>query len=139
MRETEAFLDSMNLISQSPRLILVAGPYRSGTGDDPVRLAHNLAVLETAALQLWQAGHLPVIGEWLALPLIRTAGGRHIADSIHQVFLYPVAERLLSRCDAVLRLPGESRGADQDVRLARERGLPVYFSLEEVLSEGKLA
>jgi hypothetical protein len=139
MRENSAFLEPMNQNPQPPRLILVAGPYRSGTGDDPVRMAQNLAVLETAALQLWQAGHLPVIGEWLALPLIRTAGGRHIADAVHQAFLYPVAERLLSRCDAVLRLPGESRGADQDVRLARERGLPVYFSLEEVPNEARSA
>jgi len=139
MRENNAFLEPMNHNPQSTRLILVAGPYRSGTGDDPVRMAQNLAVLEAAALQLWQAGHLPVIGEWLALPLIRTAGGRHIADAAHQAFLYPVAERLLSRCDAVLRLPGESRGADQDVRLARERGLPVYFSLEELLNEARSA
>jgi hypothetical protein len=46
--------------------------------------------------------------------------------------MYPTAERLLQKCDAVLRLPGESRGADQDVAIARERNLPVYFSLDEV-------
>lgn len=32
--------------------------------------------------------------------------------------------RLLDHCDAVLRLPGESTGADQDVALAQQRGLP---------------
>jgi hypothetical protein len=38
----------------------------------------------------------------------------------------------MPHCDAVLRVPGESAGADQDGRLARERGLPVYFSVEGV-------
>jgi hypothetical protein len=55
-----------------------------------------------------------------------------IGDEIFESLAYPVAERLLARCDAVLRLPGESRGADQDVALARKRNLPVYRSVEEV-------
>jgi hypothetical protein len=29
-------------------------------------------------------------------------------------------------------LPGESTGADQDVALARERGIPVYHRLEDI-------
>ena len=115
-----------------PLLILIAGPYRSGTNDDPARLAANLRALEAAALPLWRAGHLPLIGEWVALPIIAQAGGTHVADAVHQDFLYPVARRLMARCDAVLRLPGESKGADEDVRLARERGLPVYHHVDEV-------
>ena len=47
---------------------------------------------------------------------------------VQEEFLYPVAARLLTRCDAVLRIPGESKGADQGVRIARERGLPVFRS-----------
>lgn len=46
--------------------------------------------------------------------------------------MYPTAERLLEHCDAVLRLPGESTGADQDVAIAKERGLPVYHRLDDV-------
>jgi hypothetical protein len=46
--------------------------------------------------------------------------------------MYPTAERLLQRCDAVLRLAGESRGADQDVAIARDRGIPVYYRLDEI-------
>jgi hypothetical protein len=46
--------------------------------------------------------------------------------------MYPTADRLLQHCDAVLRLPGASKGADQDVAIARERGLPVYERLEDV-------
>ena len=115
-----------------PLIILIAGPYRSGSGDDPARLADNLRALEAYALPLWRAGHLPMIGECVALPLVHQAGGTHIADAAHAEYLYPVARRLIARCDAVLRVPGESKGADQDVRLARERGLPVYFHPDEV-------
>lgn len=46
--------------------------------------------------------------------------------------MYPTAERLLEHCDAVLRLPGESKGADQDVAIAQRRGLPVYYRAEEI-------
>ena len=35
-------------------------------------------------------------------------------------------------CEAVVRLPGESAGADREVVFARQRGIPVW-SLEEVL------
>lgn len=113
-------------------MILLAGPYRSGTGDDPLKMAANLAALEAVALTLWQRGHLPVIGEWLALPLIRRAGSTTVGDPIWQALGYPVADRLLEHCDAVLRLPGESKGADGDVALARSRGLPVYTDLSQI-------
>ena len=51
-------------------MILIAGPYRSGTGDDPELMAANLRSLESVALPLYRAGHLPLIGEWIALPLL---------------------------------------------------------------------
>lgn len=35
-------------------------------------------------------------------------------------------------CDCVLRLPGESSGADGEVALAEDLGIPVYYSLEEL-------
>jgi hypothetical protein len=119
-------------MNQKPLIVLIAGPYRSGTNDDPALIAANLKKLESYALPLYRAGHIPLIGEWVALPIIRDAGGTQIGDAIHQQFLYPVASRLLERCDAVLRVPGESTGADQDVRLAQERGLSVYHSIEEI-------
>ncbi|BAL90822.1 hypothetical protein AMIS_56020 [Actinoplanes missouriensis 431] len=108
-------------------MILIAGPYRSGTGDDPELMAANLARLEEAAWPIFQAGHVPMIGEWVALPVLRGAGPER-ADEI----FYPTARRLLQHCDAVLRLPGESTGADQDVKIAQERGIPVYYDLAEI-------
>jgi len=112
--------------------VLIAGPYRSGTGDDPEKMAANLRRLEEASWPLFKAGHLPVIGEWVALPVWRAAGGERLGDERYDEVIYPTARRLLDRVDAVLRLPGASTGADQDVRLAEARGIPVFYTLEEV-------
>ncbi len=113
-------------------LILIAGPYRSGAGDDPSKMAANLKRLEEPSYALFKAGHVPMIGEWVALPVWHAAGGSHVGDDLYEEIFHPVAGRLLGLCDAVLRLPGESKGADNDVRIARERGIPVYYRLEDV-------
>ncbi len=118
--------------TQKPMMILIAGPYRSGTNDDPEKMAHNLAQLEQASWPLFLAGHVPMIGEWVALPVWRTAGGSRVGDALYDQILHPTAGRLIQLCDAVLRLDGQSKGADNDVRLARARGIPVYFSLQDV-------
>lgn len=113
-------------------MILIAGPYRSGTNDDPKLMEQNLRKLEDAALPLFRAGHLPVIGEWFALPLLKVADSKFPGDPAYNEILYPVAARIIKRCDAILRLKGESNGADEDVRLAKIMGLPVYYDLKEV-------
>lgn len=112
------------------QLILIAGPYRSGTGGDPARIASNLARLEAAALAVYQKGHVPVIGEWLALPLANAAGSQHVGDAISEAFLYPVAHRLIMQCDAIYRIPGASTGADKDIDVAQRAGLNVYYTLD---------
>jgi hypothetical protein len=117
-----------------PLTILVAGPYRSGTNDDPELMQQNLDRLETTALALFRAGHIPLIGEWLALPLLKTAGSKTPGDEIYQEISYPIAHRLITKCDAILRIAGESKGADNDVRLAHELGLMVYYQLEDIIS-----
>jgi hypothetical protein len=35
-------------------------------------------------------------------------------------------------CDAILRLPGESAGADEEVKLAKELGKPVFYSIVDL-------
>ena len=94
--------------------------------------AENRARLEAAALPIYERGHLPMLGEWLALPIIHAAGGQTPGDAVFHAYQNPVAERLLLRCDAVLRLPGASRGADMDVARARARGLPVVHHVDEL-------
>ncbi|GEO04988.1 hypothetical protein AAE02nite_26520 [Adhaeribacter aerolatus] len=115
-----------------PLLILVAGPYRSGTNDDPDLIGQNVALMEKMALEIYRAGHLPVLGEWFALPLIHTAGSTQIGDTIWNELFHPVAIRLISKCDAILRIGGPSGGADEMVRIGQEKGKRILFSLEEL-------
>jgi hypothetical protein len=107
-------------------MILVAGPYRSGTGDDPDRIAANMRAMNEVALALFRRGHLPVTGEALALPLIECAGSRAIGDEPFSELFHPVAHRLLERCDAVVRIGGPSVGADEMVATAQQLGKRVF-------------
>jgi hypothetical protein len=115
-----------------PMMILIAGPYRSGTNDNPELMARNLAHLESVSHEIFKAGHVPMIGEWVALPIWRRAGGKQVGDGLYEEIFHPTAGRLLQHCDAVLRLEGDSKGADNDVKIAKERGLPVYRRVEEI-------
>jgi hypothetical protein len=117
-------------------MILVAGPYRSGTGDDPTRIAENHRAIQRACLQLFRAGHLAVNGEDLALPLAELAGSRQVGDAAFDEVFHPMGRRLVARCDGVLRLPGASAGSDEMVALAEARGIPVWASVDEVPPAG---
>ncbi|MEU0228149.1 DUF4406 domain-containing protein [Streptomyces sp. NPDC006284] len=69
-------------MDDEPLLILTAGPCRSGTDGDPQAMAADPARLEAAARPVVAAGHLPVIGERLALPVLRSAGaGQDVATA----------------------------------------------------------
>ncbi|HGU9817657.1 DUF4406 domain-containing protein [Enterobacter chuandaensis] len=114
------------------QLILIAGPYRSGTDGIQARIDENLARLERAALAVYQRGHVPVIGEWLALPLAKAAGSTSVGDEIAESMLYPVAHRLIAKCDAIYRIAGASQGADMDIEVARKHGLTIYTTLESI-------
>ena len=113
-------------------MILVAGPYRSGTNDDPALIEANVAAMTAASLALFRLGHLPVMGEWFALPLIEAAGSTTIGDAAFDEIFHPVAERVLARCDGVLRIGGASAGADRMVEVAERLGKVVYRGLDEV-------
>jgi hypothetical protein len=113
-------------------LVLVAGPYRSGTGDDPQKLAANVRAMNEAALAVFRAGHLPVTGEALALPLIELAGSARVGDPAFAEIFHPIARRLVKRCDAVLRIGGASAGADEMVEIARAHGADVYRDVAEL-------
>lgn len=115
-----------------PLTILVAGPYRSGTNDDPQRIAANVRAMTDMALRLFRAGHLPVMGEWFALPLIEHAGSKGIGDEVFDEIFHPISRRLVEKCDACLRIGGPSKGADEMVALAKSFGKQVFFRYEEV-------
>lgn len=120
-------------MSKSNQLfILVAGPYRSNTGDDPGKIEQNLRVMAKAALHVFRFGHLPVLGESLALPLISEAGSQKIGDAVFDEIFHPISRMLVRRVDAVLRVGGPSKGADEMVDMARRTGKLVFENLSEI-------
>ena len=127
-----------NLIWRSiltkPMMILIAGPYRSGTNDDPEKMAANVQLMESFALPIFRLGHIPVLGEWFALPLLHLAGSKQVGDEAYEEIFHPIAERILEKCDAVLRIGGASQGADLMVEVAHRNGLQIYTKLEQIPS-----
>ncbi len=113
-------------------MILVAGPYRSGTNDDPALIKKNVQEMESYALPIFRAGHIPILGEWLALPLVELAGSMEIGDQAFNEIFHPIATRLLEKCDAVLRVGGPSAGADEMVRVGRSLGLKIYTTPADI-------
>jgi hypothetical protein len=118
--------------SHQPQMILVAGPYRSGTNDQPELIQKNVDFMSEIALKIYTLGHLPVLGEWFALPLIETAGGKELGDKVFTEIFHPVAVRLVDFCTAVLRVGGESTGADEMVKTGMDRGKIIYRDLSEI-------
>jgi hypothetical protein len=113
-------------------MILVAGPYRSGTNDDPKLIAANVRAMTQVALRLFRAGHLPVLGEWFALPLVELAGSKKIGDEIFNEIFHPISRTLVAKCDACLRIGGPSQGADEMVALSRSLGKRVYLQYADI-------
>jgi len=119
-------------MTNEPLMILVAGPYRSGTNDDPALIAANMRAMNEAALRLFRAGHLPITGEALAFPLLEVAGSKHIGDDVFNEIMHPIGRAVVVRCDACLRIGGPSQGADEMVSLAKAHGRRVFYQIEDV-------
>ncbi|MEO1290269.1 MAG: DUF4406 domain-containing protein [Chloroflexota bacterium] len=92
----------------------------------------NVELMESFALPIFRKGHIPLVGEWFALPLVELAGSKEVGDDAFNEIFHPIAERLLTKCDAVLRVGGASNGADMMVRIGEEHGLHIYHALEEI-------
>jgi hypothetical protein len=113
-------------------MILIAGPYRSGTNDDPALIKKNVETMESFALPIFRAGHIPILGEWLALPLVALGGSKELGDVVFNEVFHPIATRLLEKCDAVLRVGGPSAGADEMVRVGQRLGLKIYTTTAQI-------
>ncbi len=118
--------------SEKAMMILIAGPYRSGTNDDPKLIQQNVETMESFALPIFRAGHIPILGEWLALPLVRLGNSKKIGDDVFNEVFHPIATRLLEKCDAVLRVGGPSAGADEMMRVGQSLGLAIYTDPAEI-------
>jgi hypothetical protein len=128
-----------------PMLVLIAGPYRSGTDGDPDRIAANLRRLESAAWPIHAKGHIPMIGEWVALPVLRgvaeqpgtaDAGLRGVADQsgTAEASEGDVMDGVAEQSDGAYAPEGDVMYdvADRDVEIAKERGLPIYHDAADI-------
>lgn len=106
--------------------IMICGPYTSG-GVDAAKRGENLRALNDVAIELFRAGHVPIIGVNMALPMIEAAGIRYFDE-----IMMPLSMALAERCDACLRIRGESRGADEEVARFRSLRKPIYGRVEDV-------
>ena len=100
-------------------LVYIAGPY---TNPDPCQNTHRAVAMGNV---VWDAGFVPVIP--------------HLTHFWHTMTPKPYADWLeydlavMRRCDAVLRIPGASSGADAEVKDATARGIPVFDRLGDLL------
>ena len=107
-------------------LIMISGPYRSGS-DDPNVWKDNLRKLNECAYEVFKKGHVPVIGVNAALPIIEASGMEK-----YEEIMMPVSLGLAEKCDAVFRTSEPSKGADEEVNIFAKKKLPVYRSIEEI-------
>ncbi|MGI9485369.1 MAG: hypothetical protein ACR2RF_05700 [Geminicoccaceae bacterium] len=88
----------------------------------------NLQAMNDAALQLFRAGHQPIIGVNMALPIIKAA---------YEEIIMPLFLDLADRCDACLRVRGSSKGADDEIERFKARGQSVYRNVDEIPEVGR--
>lgn len=98
--------------------VYVAGPY---TGDEEANVGRAI----DAATVLLRAGLYPYVPH-----LSHYWEARH---AHHYEVWMDLDFGWVRRCDAVLRLPGPSAGADREVDLAMRLDLPVFYSVEAVV------
>jgi Domain of unknown function (DUF4406) len=99
--------------------IYVAGPYTKGDVAVNVRNAYE------AASRLADLGFAPFVPHathfW------------HILFPRPYEFWLDLDNQFLPCCEGLLRLPGESAGADKEVQLARSRGIPVFTEIGDLV------
>lgn len=115
--QTEAFRQPFVMQPAETRMILIVGA--------------NVRLMEWAALSLFRVGHIPVMEQWF-WPLV-TSDTPPVEGEFDEPG-GPAGERLLGRCDAILRVEGPAPDADALVSLARARGLRVYTSLDDAIA-----
>ncbi len=106
------------LILKRRTRVYVAGPYTQGD------VAINVRRAMLAASELMDHGYAPYVP--------------HLTHFEHMAFPRPYNDWLkqdnqfLPCCDALLRLPGDSTGADGEVEFAERLGIPVFKSIEDL-------
>ncbi len=105
-------------------IIGVAGPYSAATEEQ--RKA-NLDAMNNAAAKLLEKGHIPIIGMNAALPVLEKANIKDVYKATMEISL-----AVINACEGLLLLK-ESPGANKERDLILSKGLPVYYSIEEIV------
>lgn len=103
--------------------IYIAGPYTKGD------VAVNVRNAILAAEEVSKRGHVPFIPHL-------THFWHLVSPHEYQFWLHQDIH-WLKACDAVLRLPGESSGADKEVDIAIKLGMPVYYTIDDIPAEAE--
>jgi hypothetical protein len=106
-------------------IIGVAGPYSADTAE---QRQLNLDNMNKVAARLLELGHVPIIGMNAALPVLEHA---KVADKYKCTMDISLA--VISACEALLLL-AESPGANKERDLILAKGLPVFKSIDEIIS-----
>lgn len=108
-------------IGWRPTLVYVSGPLTTGNTIDNIRRA--LEVGDTLIRR----------GYGVIIPHEKALGSEMLFPrSYHEWLSYDF--RTILACDALLRMPGESKGGDEEVAFAVRRGIRVYSSLDLLLA-----
>ena len=91
--------------------------------------SENISVAIKAATKLLDAGLSPYVPHLTYYWDVRHARARSRWMTLDLEWL--------KVCDCLLRLPGDSEGADQEVAWAKELGIPVYMSMDAVIAKGR--
>jgi hypothetical protein len=109
-------------------LIVVAGPYSADTEE---KMEKNLEAMNIAAAEVYRKGHIPVIGVNAALFVAEKLNELPKRDVINNISF-----AIVERCDAVLMIES-SPGADKERDIIESKGLPVYYSIDEIPQNNK--
>ena len=101
--------------------VYIAGPY--STGYVVYNTRHAMRMWHT----LWCHGYIPICPHWTMFQDMLTPMA--YPDWLEYDWL------MLETCHVVLRLKGESDGADTEVTHAKNHSIPVVYSLEQLLKE----
>lgn len=117
-------MDRSHTAGKSLRYVYVAGPITKGS---PFQNVHRAILV---ADNLFEHGFFPFI------PHLTALWGMIAGDKSFEAWL-AYDEGWLARCDCLLRIDGESLGADREIAFAKEHGIPVFYSLSDLYAARK--
>jgi Domain of unknown function (DUF4406) len=101
-------------------IVYIAGPYSLG-GD----VGHNVHQAMHMWRLLWDHGYIPYCPHWSHF--------QHLVTPLAYEDWLDYDREFLAFCDVLMRMEGESKGADLEVKLALELHIPVVNSLQALL------